>query len=248
MISRGHGSPVVLIPGIQGRWEWMASTVDALAERHRVSTFSLDRDEAVFEKSAERIDALLDSTGTNATAVVGVSFGGLLAAHYAATRPSRVTALVLVAAPSPRWPIDSRAERALRHPWAVAPAYAAGALRKLTPEIISALPTWSGRANFVATYVWRTLQKPVSPPAMARWVRDWMQTDITELCRRITARSLVVTGEPGLDRVVPYDSTRDYLNLIPGANHVVFKGTGHVGVVSKPREFARLVGDFIDAH
>ena len=69
-----------------------------------------------------------------------------------------------------------------------------------------------------------------------------------ELCRRITARSLVVTGEPGLDCVVPYDSTRDYLNLIPGANHAVLHGTGHVGVVSKPREFAKLVGDFIDAH
>ena len=33
--------PVVLMPGIQGRWEWMAPAVDALAERCRVITFSL---------------------------------------------------------------------------------------------------------------------------------------------------------------------------------------------------------------
>jgi pimeloyl-ACP methyl ester carboxylesterase len=48
--------------------------------------------------------------------------------------------------------------------------------------------------------------------------------------------------------VVPFDSTRDYLSLIPNAQHAVLEGTGHVGVVSKPREFARLVGDFVDAH
>ena len=83
---------------------------------------------------------------------------------------------------------------------------------------------------------------------MVRWVRDWMPTDVMALCRRIPARSLVVTGEPRLDRVVPYNSTRDDLDLIPGAHHAVFQGTGHVGLVSKPREFAQLVGDFIDAH
>ena len=41
MIDRGSGVPVVLIPGVQGRWEWMAPTVDALAKRCRVLTFSL---------------------------------------------------------------------------------------------------------------------------------------------------------------------------------------------------------------
>ena len=42
MIDR-RGPPLVLIPGIQGRWEWMRPAVDALAKHFRVISFSLCR-------------------------------------------------------------------------------------------------------------------------------------------------------------------------------------------------------------
>src|SRR4026208_2531653 len=41
IIDRGGGTPIVVIPGVQGRWEWMAPAIDALAQRCRVVTFSL---------------------------------------------------------------------------------------------------------------------------------------------------------------------------------------------------------------
>ena len=41
IIDVGAGRPIVLIPGIQGRWEWMQPAVAALAVRFRVITFSL---------------------------------------------------------------------------------------------------------------------------------------------------------------------------------------------------------------
>ena len=41
IIDKGTGTPIVLIPGLQGRWEWMRPAVDALAKHHRVITFSL---------------------------------------------------------------------------------------------------------------------------------------------------------------------------------------------------------------
>ncbi len=237
----------MLIPGIQGHWQWMAPAVDALAVRHRVSTFSLEATDSVFAESAARIDAMLDQSGTPTTALVGVSFGGVLAAHYAALRPARVSALVLVAAPGPRWQFSRGAERSLEHPWLAAPAYLSGAIGRLAPEIKAALPTWPGRLRFAAGYAARAVRRPISPPRIAGWVRDWQSRDVVDICSRIRARTLVVTGEPGLDRVVPFDSTREYVNLIPGARHAVLTGTGHVGFVSKPDEFARLVGDFIDA-
>ena len=41
MIDHGSGIPIVLVPGIQGRWEWMQQAVDALATQNRVITDSL---------------------------------------------------------------------------------------------------------------------------------------------------------------------------------------------------------------
>ncbi len=41
IVDRGSGVPIVVIPGVQGRWEWMKPGIDTLAERGRVITFSL---------------------------------------------------------------------------------------------------------------------------------------------------------------------------------------------------------------
>jgi len=39
--TKGSGTPLVLIPGVQGRWEYMREAVDALARSFRVITFAL---------------------------------------------------------------------------------------------------------------------------------------------------------------------------------------------------------------
>ena len=36
IIDRGGGTPIVVIPGVQGRWEWMTPAIDAMAHRCRV--------------------------------------------------------------------------------------------------------------------------------------------------------------------------------------------------------------------
>ena len=41
IIERGDGPPLVLIPGLQGRWEYVRPTVDALSQYFRVLSFSL---------------------------------------------------------------------------------------------------------------------------------------------------------------------------------------------------------------
>ena len=73
--------------------------------RQQVLTFSLGEVEgpALFDGWMARVDSLLDAGDYARAVVVGVSFGGLVAASYAARRPDRVSKLVLVATPSPRW-------------------------------------------------------------------------------------------------------------------------------------------------
>ena len=85
----------------------------------------------------------------------------------------------------------------------------------------------------------------MDPRAMARWVKAWMAMDIASECPRVVAPTLVVTGEPQLDNVVPVASSLEYLQLIAGARAVTLPDTGHVGCVSKPAEFAKIVDEFI---
>src|SRR4029434_8682677 len=104
MCIKGSGIPIVLIPGLQGRWEWMRPAVDALARRHRVITFSLCDErtspfpcdpEKAFENYIDQVDLALDRAGVDRAVIAGVSFGGLIATEYAARRQRRVQGLVL---------------------------------------------------------------------------------------------------------------------------------------------------------
>src|SRR6185503_18632848 len=108
MIQRGSGPPLLFIPGIVGRWEWLAAAVEALAAYHRVLTFSLNdvRGPGIFDRWSDHIDRLLDDAACATTPIVGVSFGGLVASYYAATRPHRTSGLVLVSTPAPEWRVD----------------------------------------------------------------------------------------------------------------------------------------------
>jgi pimeloyl-ACP methyl ester carboxylesterase len=251
MLDRGHGSPIVLIPGIQGRWEWMAPAVEALSREHRVLSGSLeelgkvDVPERAFEGWFEGIDSLLDRAGVGQAVMAGVSFGGLIAAGYAAARPDRVSGLVLICPPAPRWCADHPAAAYLRNPRLSVPQFAAGAVGRLLPEVRAAKAGWLSRAWFFARHLGRILRYPASPTQMAARVHAWMATDVIAACRRVTAPTLVVTGEPGLDRVVPISASLEYLSLIRGARHQILDRTGHIGLITRPSEFAALIASFV---
>jgi 3-oxoadipate enol-lactonase len=70
--------------------------------------------------------------------------------------------------------------------------------------------------------------------------------DLCAACARITAPTLVVTGEPALDTVVPVSSTMEYTRLIRGARHEKMSQTGHIGLVTQPDRFAGIVSGFLN--
>ena len=132
IIDRGSGTPVVLVPGIQGRWEWMGPAVDALATRGRVITFSL-ADEPTsgasfdersgFDSYVQQIADALDAAGVQSAIVCGVSYGGLIAASFAARHPDRTRAVVVVSAIPPSWTPDSRVRFLCRAPRLLSPLF-----------------------------------------------------------------------------------------------------------------------------
>jgi pimeloyl-ACP methyl ester carboxylesterase len=46
--------------------------------------------------------------------------------------------------------------------------------------------------------------------------------------------------------VVPPASTREFVGLIGGAAYAMMDGTGHIGLVTQPGRFARIVGEFVN--
>jgi pimeloyl-ACP methyl ester carboxylesterase len=85
---------------------------------------------------------------------------------------------------------------------------------------------------------------PVSFGTIARRAQLIESTDVLGDCRRVASPTLVITGEPQRDRVVPVENTMGYLESIPGATHAVLKGTGHLGSITHASEFAGIVSTF----
>ena len=106
LFDSGSGPPIVVVPGIHGRWEWARPALGHLARQCRTISYSLcgdigsDRpfDPALgFDNFVEQLDRVLDRAGVRHAAICGVSFGGYVALRYAARRPERVSALVWIA-------------------------------------------------------------------------------------------------------------------------------------------------------
>jgi pimeloyl-ACP methyl ester carboxylesterase len=120
-----------------------------------------------------------------------------------------------------------------------------GAPLRLWPEIHAAHDTWPQRLLFLARHGLRVLAAPMKPALMASRVRLQQRLDFLPDCARITAPTLVVSGEEGLDKVVPTEVTRRYVALIPGAQYARLQRSGHIGLITRPAQFAEIVGGFV---
>ena len=254
IVDEGAGTPVVLVPGVQGRWDWMKPTVDALARRCRVITFSLADEptcegsfdpETGFDCYVRQIGDAMDAARIGQATICGVSYGGLIAAAFAARHPERVSALVLASALAPGWKPDARARFFLRAPRLLMPLFVVGSLR-MYPEIAAASPTFLAGVTTALRHAATVLAHMFSPGRMARRVRMLSRLDLTGELARLTVRTLVITGEDRLDRVVPSSVTRRYLQMWPHAVGVTLARTGHLGLITRPDEFARLVAGFAE--
>jgi pimeloyl-ACP methyl ester carboxylesterase len=254
MIDVGTGTPIVLIPGLQGRWEWMRSAVDALARHNRVISFSLCDERTspfpcdpkrAFENYIEQVDAALDRAGVDRAVIAGVSYGGLIASEYAARRSQRVQGLVLVNALHSSWQPDPRQQSYVNSPMRSVPMFLAGAAGRARAELLAALPTLAARMRFTVVQGTRVVLAPGSPAKMARRIA-WAQAHRFGDVRGVDTPTLLVTGEPELDKVVPVDVTRRYLNDFAHAEHVVLERTGHNGIITRPDAFAGLLEGFMN--
>ena len=247
MVVLGRGQPLLVIPGLQGRWQWMLPGIRALAAHRRVITYSLAGDgEDLLPLVATRFDDLvrqarnaLARAGVSRATVCGVSYGALIATRLAARHPELVSSLVLASPLPPDFVPDARVRRLIRHPRLLAPGFLAAAPARTLPEIRCARPDdWPACAATMLALVARWPQSPVRMAERIRWLAD---ESLVGDARQVRCRTLIITGVDGLDLVVPPRSSLRYRRLIPHAEAMTLPDTGHFGIVTRPEAFARLI-------
>ena len=256
IVDVGSGPPVVIVPGIQGRWEWMKPTVDALSRRCRVITFSFADEPTCrgifdpakgFDCYVAQVGEALDQAGVERAAVCGVSYGGLVAAAFAARHPERVAAVILVSALPPSWKPDARVRFYLRAPRLLMPLFMIASLR-MYREIAAATPGMLNGMKAAARHAFTALTHMFSPGRMARRVHVLTPLDLGRDVATVQAPALVITGDRALDRVVPVRLTEEYIRLWPHARRVTIANTGHLGSITRADDFAAIVAPFVEQH
>ena len=256
IFDEGSGPALVLVQPLQGRWEWMRPSLVALSKYTRVISYTLCGDIGSgvrmnpsdgFNAFIRQLEDVMERAGVTRVALCGVSFGGVVAAHYAALRPERVSHLIVASSPGPGWKPSASQAGYVARPWLSMPAFALTGASRVGVEIAAALPTWTERVGFTFRYLGVAARFPALPHLMARRVQLLQNVDLAADCARIEAPTLVITGDESLDRVVPTASTREFAKQIRGARYAMMDRTGHLGSLTQPERFARIVGEFVNA-
>jgi pimeloyl-ACP methyl ester carboxylesterase len=250
--GRADAMPLLLIHGSLGSLHMWDGWVAALGHRYRLISVDLpghgltgawSRGEYTIEAYTDFIEVLADTLQLDRFAIAGHSMGGAVAWSFAATRPERVSHLILVDASAyPRDgepPLRTRLSRTtligdigiyFRPDWM---------LRRAMTE------TYSDPAMITPDRVRRfgELQRfPGNRPATLMRVRSQDPLDPTPL-RRLDVPTLIIWGAQ--DRLVPVADAFRLQNDIRGAKLAIFGKLGHDPMEEDPAATAAAVAAFL---
>jgi pimeloyl-ACP methyl ester carboxylesterase len=191
---------------------------------------------------ADDAAALLGALGIARAHVVGISLGGFTALHFALRHADLLDKLVLVSTSAGgRTHVQPSAEIvALLTP---APGVEVGqrAIRTysniMAAEFVTAHPEELERIAETARY------RPQSPAAYMRQLQATLAHDVADALHRITAPTLVIHGD--LDPLVPPANGAHLAAQIGGAQHILYRGVGHIPIVERADDFNRDVLAFL---
>jgi pimeloyl-ACP methyl ester carboxylesterase len=178
-------------------------------------------------------DDMLDALALDQVAVVGHSFGAMLAAELAAHYPKRVTQLVLIS-PFGLWN-DSYPVADL---FALTPAQMPGLLYA-NPPVPATAPGNGGEADVEAL-----VAVAQSMTTVAKFMWPIPDRGLARRLRRISAPTLVVFGEA--DAFVPPRYADDFVSAIGGSSSKLIAGAGHMAPVEDPDAVLTAIDGFLN--
>jgi proline iminopeptidase len=265
---------VVLHGGPDFDHQYLLPELDVLAGRFRLvyydqrgrgrSADGVRPGDVTIDSELDDLDRVRRHLGLKAVAVLGHSWGGVLAMEYAARHPDRLTHLILMNT-APASYEDRLAFR--RHVGQVRSAADVEAMQAIaaTPEFRAGDPAADaqyyrihfrpavGEPELLDRLVPR-LRRNFTPARvlLARAIEDRLydQTwsapgyDLRPALRHLSVPTLVLHGEHD---IVPVEPAAHIAGAIPGARLVVLPGRGHFAHLEAPDQVARHVGELFTA-
>jgi poly(3-hydroxyalkanoate) depolymerase len=238
--------PLLLVNGIGASLELLQPFVDQLSPSLEVIRFdppgvggsSPPALPYRFSGVCRLMAGLLTALGHDRADVLGISWGGAVAQHFAAFRRERCRRLVLVSTATGALMVPARPS-VLRHMVTprryldrghlrtVAPAIYGGSARE-DPERVSALMHGHSRVGSPAGYLYQLAAGA-----------GWTSLPFLPLIRHHT---LILSGDD--DPLIPLANARLMNALIPRSRLHVYRG-GHLGLVTEAAELAPVVSRFL---
>jgi pimeloyl-[acyl-carrier protein] methyl ester esterase len=249
--STGHGPPLVLLHGWAMHSGIWGVIVAQLARNHRVHAVDLPGHGHSAPISPCTLDAIVVAADAaladeaRPLTVLGWSLGGLVAIHWAESRPARVNRLALVCT-TPRfvagahWPHAMSAEAITRFGDELHVAW------KLTVQRFLALQVHNsehGRATLASLREQLWARGEPSRPALTATLDVLIATDLRDAASRIAQPTLVVAGSR--DTLTPPAAGRWLADAIPGARFAEIAGSAHAPFLSHRDEFMALLEEFL---
>lgn len=226
VLVKGEGTPVVYLHGLTGQ-KWDAFQ-DGLSQKHKVlAPANAGSDEPEHElKQFDTIhdlvyyyDDVFNKLELDKFDLVGHSFGGMVAAEYAAAFPGRVKSLVLIA-PLGLWRDDAPVEN----------------FTYQTPENQTAMLVGDPASDEVKAFMALPAEQPEQNKEIVRRITSmasilhfiWPIPDrgLAKRLYRIKAPTLVVWGDQ--DKVISSTYAKDFAGAIDGAKVEIIANAGHM--------------------
>lgn len=254
--ASGEGPPVVKAPNWVGHLEldWrnpgMAPICTSIAQHHRLIRFDArlnglsdwEAQTCTFDRFVDDLEEIYEAAEIEKAPILAMSQGAAVAAAFAARRPERVSAIVMIGGfPVGRAKRTSQkdAERAS----ALKQMMTAGwdddypSLRDLMAQIIVPGASQEAQKQYA-----QDMRKMISPENMGRYRDVIDHIDIRQLLPSVQAPSLIchATG----DRMQPVEQGRQFAKGLPNAKFIAYDSANH-GMLDNDPEWPRLERDVL---
>jgi pimeloyl-ACP methyl ester carboxylesterase len=241
----GRGAPLVYLHGPWGLAPDRAF-VARLAERHTVFAPKFPGTSNGDPDAVHALDGwhdlvvyhgeLFDKLALDAPAVVGHSFGGLLAAEFAAAAPRAVGRLALIdpvglwrdEAPVRNWMILSDKARP--------PALFADPDGAPARRFFEVPKDEAARVETLSQFIW-------AQACTGKFVWPIADRGLRRRLHRVSAPTLVVWGKA--DRIIAPDYAKDFAHKISGARVEFIDGAGHLPHLEQPDAVLQALAGFL---